>query len=391
MPLADAFNSRQSGTLTLNKMNSVPTTEDLKYALTEASRPAQGSFRVVELPFVNPLNQGGTVFMVTVSPGSGVIPPRWTFYRLEGDSKVKLWARETSEIIMIQGRIKVESLYQRTGDTVQNLPIADSLSIEPEIKGLESAPSEETGSLSETGQFSRLPLSTAEAEICSNSAASSKSKSESESESGRELSSSSSSSSSCDYLEPVSAPFDVFAGQWRSARALPEPMEIDRQKVNQLLDHLRENECELLSFHGFCLFLLAWCAPRAGSQAPLSILYVRVRHRGQVPVLEHLQAVAKSLKRLCAPYDVLGYFGEGNFGLMRYCLDGQGAMNVARAVSDVIEASPLLPSEVALKVNLGIAVLPQQNGSEPGTALAAARAACELADKSGLPALIYPE
>lgn len=386
MPLADAFNSRQSGTLTLNKMNSVPTTEDLKYALTEASRPAQGNIRVVELPFVNPLNQGGTVFMVTVSPGSGVIPPRWTFYRLEGDSKVKLWARETSEIIMIQGRIKVESLYQRTGDTVQNLPIVDSLSIEPEIEGLESAPSEETGSLSDTGQFSRLPLSPAEAEICSNSAASSKS--ESKSESGRELSSS---SSSCDYLEPVSAPFDVFAGQWRSARALPEPMEIDRQKVNQLLDHLRENECELLSYHGFCLFLLAWCAPRAGAQAPLSLIYLRVRHRNQVPALEHLQAVAKSLKRLCAPYDVLAYFGQGNFGLMRYCLDGQGAMNVARAVSDVIEASPLLPPEVSLKVNLGIAVLPQQNGSEPGTALAAARAACELADKSGLPALIYPE
>lgn len=377
MPLADAFNSRQSGTLTLNKMNSVPTTEDLKYALTEASRPAQGNIRVVELPFVNPLNQGGTVFMVTVSPASGVIPPRWTFYRLEGDSKVKLWTRETSEIIMIQGRIKVESLYQRTGDTVQNLPIVDSLQLEQPEENLECVSSPESPSLSQTGQFSRLDMASPESNLAQSS-----------SHSFLELASDSCAGSQS---EASSAPFDVFAAQWKNATVLPEPMEIDRQKVNQLLEHLREDECELLSYHGFCLFLLAWCAPRAGSQAPLSLIYVRVRHRGQVPALEHLQAVAKSLKRLCAPYDVLAYFGQGNFGLMRYCLDGQGAMNVARAVSDVIEASPLLPPEVSLKVNLGIAVLPQQNGSEPGTALAAARAACELADKSGLPALIYPE
>jgi hypothetical protein len=377
MPLADAFNSRQSGTLTLNKMNSVPTTEDLKYALTEASRPAQGNIRVVELPFVNPLNQGGTVFMVAVSPASGVIPPRWTFYRLEGDSKVKLWTRETSEIIMIQGRIKVESLYQRTGDTVQNLPIVDSLQLEQTEENLESVSSPESPSLSQTGQFSRLDMARPESSVAQSS-----------SQSCLPLA-----SDSCAGFqsEASSAPFDVFAAQWKNATVLPEPMEIDRQKVNQLLEHLREDECELLSYHGFCLFLLAWCAPRAGSQAPLSLIYVRVRHRGQVPALEHLQAVAKSLKRLCAPYDVLAYFGQGNYGLMRYCLDGQGAMNVARAVSDVIEASPLLPPEVSLKVNLGIAVLPQQNGSEPGTALAAARAACELADKSGLPALIYPE
>lgn len=377
MPLADAFNSRQSGTLTLNKMNSVPTTEDLKYALTEASRPAQGNIRVVELPFVNPLNQGGTVFMVTVSPASGVIPPRWTFYRLEGDSKVKLWTRETSEIIMIQGRIKVESLYQRTGDTVQNLPIVDSLQLEQAEENLESVSCPESPSLSQTGQFSRLDMARPESSVAQSS-----------SQSFLELASDACAGSQS---EASSAPFDVFAAQWKNATVLPEPMEIDRQKVNQLLEHLREDECELLSYHGFCLFLLAWCAPRAGSQAPLSLIYVRVRHRNQVPALEHLQAVAKSLKRLCAPYDVLAYFGQGNFGLMRYCLDGQGAMNVARAVSDVIEASPLLPPEVSLKVNIGIAVLPQQNGSEPGTALAAARAACELADKSGLPALIYPE
>ncbi|MBX9938443.1 MAG: hypothetical protein K2Y32_04290 [Candidatus Obscuribacterales bacterium] len=368
MPLADAFNSRQSGTLTLNKMNSVPSTEDLKYALTEASRPVQGSFRVVELPFVNPLNQGGTVFMVTVSPASGVIPPRWTFYRLEGDSKVKLWTRETSEIIMIQGRIKVESLYQRTGDTVQNLPVVDSLCLEPEC-----------------GKDTSDNLDGENIDCLTSQAITVAPEPKEELKPQTPLDS---------QLEPVAdlyaVPFDVFAGQSKTSSALPEPMEIDRQRVNLLLEHLREDECELLSYDGFCLFLLAWCAPRAGSQAPLSLLYLRVRHREQVPALPHLQAIARSLKRLCAPYDVLAYFGEGNFGLMRYCLDGQGAMNVARAVSDVIEASPLLPADVSLKVNLGIAVLPQQNRSEPGTALATARAACEMACKSGLPALIYP-
>ncbi|HNG77630.1 MAG TPA: hypothetical protein PLY72_24360, partial [Candidatus Obscuribacter sp.] len=77
MPLADSFNTRSVNSLRLSKMNGVPSSEDLKYALKEAAQKdaSQKDARKqylpysVELPFTNPLNAGGTAFLIAVSAG----------------------------------------------------------------------------------------------------------------------------------------------------------------------------------------------------------------------------------------------------------------------------------------------------------------------------------
>ncbi|MBX9691857.1 MAG: diguanylate cyclase [Cyanobacteria bacterium] len=102
MPLFNSFNSNNQQNVKLSRMNSIPTTEDLRYALAESKRLN----KPVELPFEN----NRCLFIVTVvQPLKG--NPRWSFQRGEGPSARVLWTRESTEVLMIQNKIKVESAY----------------------------------------------------------------------------------------------------------------------------------------------------------------------------------------------------------------------------------------------------------------------------------------
>ncbi len=364
MPLADSFNTRSVNSLRLSKMNGVPSSEDLKYALKEAAQKdaSQKDARkqylpyTVELPFTNPLNAGGTAFLIAVSAGQGVLPPRWTFYRMEGDSLVKLWVRETTEVIMIQGRIKVESLYQRSGDTGQNLPVLDG-----ELLGLSEHLSPTVFPADDGETEGDLPGALAgEGENCL-------------------------SLSKCAY-----EPYDLFSRPRQGSYL--ESVPIDREEVNRLLSLLKEPVLGLLSFHAFCIFLLSWCSPRPYEQAPLSLILLKVRGSdGLEPAPEYLTGVAKCITRLCAPYDVTAYFGLGEFALLRWGADSATAHQVAEALVSVIDESSLLPHQANLRVSCGIATISALSDApkEPGMAIAAARSACEMAYKSGLAVLVF--
>lgn len=128
MPLFETFTSKHTPKIRLSKMRSIPTTEDLKYALAEAKRQQ----KPVELPFKNPAN--GADFIISVTLGVGVAPPRWVFEREDAAGTVQLWTRETLEVIMIQGKIKVESMYAPgttpPTDSGQNLPAVDPAALQ---------------------------------------------------------------------------------------------------------------------------------------------------------------------------------------------------------------------------------------------------------------------
>lgn len=87
----------------LAKMGTLPSSEDLKYMLATASKDG----KQVELPFMNP--ETDCNFMVKVlPPNSPVSSPRWTFGRLENGVFRQVWSKESNEVIMIQGKIKVD-------------------------------------------------------------------------------------------------------------------------------------------------------------------------------------------------------------------------------------------------------------------------------------------
>lgn len=87
----------------LAKMGTLPSSEDLKYMLATASKDG----KQVELPFMNP--ETDCNFMIKVIPASSPVSnPRWTFGRLENGVFKQVWSKESNEVIMIQGKIKVD-------------------------------------------------------------------------------------------------------------------------------------------------------------------------------------------------------------------------------------------------------------------------------------------
>ncbi len=103
MPLFDSFQSGAAQVIKLSRMSSIPTTEDLKYALAESKRHN----KPVELPFEN----NRCLFIIRVVQ-IGNKSPHWTFQRGEGPQARVVWTRESTEVMMIQNKVKVESSYE---------------------------------------------------------------------------------------------------------------------------------------------------------------------------------------------------------------------------------------------------------------------------------------
>ncbi|MBS1990400.1 MAG: hypothetical protein JSS83_07775 [Cyanobacteria bacterium SZAS LIN-3] len=105
MALSERQKSNAVATVRLMQTTTVPTTEELLYMLGIAKKNG----KPVELRFKNPYNN--ITFMVRVSPGTIQFPPRWDFHRCEAGQTIFLWTRQTNEVIMVQGKIKIESNY----------------------------------------------------------------------------------------------------------------------------------------------------------------------------------------------------------------------------------------------------------------------------------------
>lgn len=118
MALKQAFSSQSGAPVRLRQITTTPSTEDLRYVLATATQHKKPA----ELPFKNLYN--GLTFMVRVVPATGQIAPRWTFERCEAKGPVHLWTRETNEVIMIQGKIKIEANY--TGEGAVPEPVDQS-------------------------------------------------------------------------------------------------------------------------------------------------------------------------------------------------------------------------------------------------------------------------
>lgn len=103
MPLFDSLSSTGPGAHRLSKMTSIPTTEDLRYALEEAKKRK----RPVELPFEHPETKA--VLVVRVQLGVNTAPPAWTFINEQRGRQILIWTRATTEVMMIQSKVKSEA------------------------------------------------------------------------------------------------------------------------------------------------------------------------------------------------------------------------------------------------------------------------------------------
>lgn len=104
MALHGSFSAGAPKSVRLSMMSSIPTTEDLKYALGESKRHG----KLIELPFEN----YKVMFIIKVLH-QGNAAPRWTFQRGDGHNAKVMWTRDSAEVLMIQNKIKTESAYEQ--------------------------------------------------------------------------------------------------------------------------------------------------------------------------------------------------------------------------------------------------------------------------------------
>ena len=114
MPLFDSLSTAQ--TFRLPQMNATPTTDDLRYAISEAQKRMG---KTIELPFEHPNNHQLFIVKLVMSAGNRV-PPSWTLQRGDGPSAIRIWNRSTEDVLMVQSKIKVDSQYvPEDGEQVQ--------------------------------------------------------------------------------------------------------------------------------------------------------------------------------------------------------------------------------------------------------------------------------
>ncbi|HEY9788167.1 MAG TPA: hypothetical protein V6D17_22455 [Candidatus Obscuribacterales bacterium] len=372
MALSKFFTSGSAPLIRLSQMNYVPTTEDLNFALTIAKKHR----KTVELPFKHPNN--GLSFAVKVSPPQAETKPIWVFVRGNEAEEQELWTRETNEIIMVQGKIKIESQYTGIYEQAECTPITLGTPL-----GM--------GSLSSSTTLEALPPVKPEQETR---------------EPQRETPSSCSQSDSFTNLParfvqgvdpytlnpPEPLPFAAFAG---GKPNLPEPHDFSTAEVEQLAEYFLDANTGLLSYQAFVFFLMREHCHFEKFGNPLSLLSVSLRlleGDEETPLpKEFLKEVAENFIEICAPPYLFTYLGEGNFALLLGHTNAEEALDIAKTLHSALigQANGLNYHIVADSVAIGIANIPQ-TCIDPATLFSAAHAAREEARNLNRPYLMFP-
>jgi GGDEF domain-containing protein len=106
MSLHNRISSQASQAVRLLKLDALPTTEDLRFLVSEARRLK----RPVEVPFKRDRTTPEFVIRVTLPTGQG--SPTWTFYRSEGGGL--LWNKDSGDVMVIQNKMKMDSALTTT-------------------------------------------------------------------------------------------------------------------------------------------------------------------------------------------------------------------------------------------------------------------------------------
>ncbi|MBS1956174.1 MAG: diguanylate cyclase [Cyanobacteria bacterium SZAS-4] len=129
MPLFDSLSTTQVHRLP--KMNSVPTTDDLRYAIAEGQKRIG---KTIELPFEHPNNHQFFVVKLNLSVGNKN-PPSWTLQRGDGPNAIRLWNRGSEDVLMVQNKIKIDAQYVPADGEDQVMVPSQPMSLQVNIGG----------------------------------------------------------------------------------------------------------------------------------------------------------------------------------------------------------------------------------------------------------------
>lgn len=390
----------------LAKMGSLPSSEDLNYMLATASKDG----KQVELPFMNP--ETDCNFMVKVVPATPpAVNPRWTFGSFENGSFKHLWTRESAEVIMIQGKIKVDGAHKgeyETVDSYQHTQIKnqagalapafgwkrkerefplDSQPLDPDLAPYDPEPPQyqQIGNFGTTLEMERPSLNFNQTHF----------QSEAENE-----------ASQYEYSHPVSQtgefqPFLLppaplpFAKFDDAPKSLPPPVEFDSD-IDEAFQILGDPETGLLCYPAFIFFLMREFEHSLRGSQELSLVVFEVidQETGQPAELSindgaSVTAVFNSIR---ASLDFCARTEESEFAIVLPYYNGQDAISFAASLyTSLSENQILLNGENGDQKRTFIIGAAARTSAvkDPSTLFACARAAKDNSKNSACPYLLF--
>jgi GGDEF domain-containing protein len=385
----------------LAKMGSLPSSEDLKYMLATAAKEG----KQVELPFMNP--ETDLNFMVKViAASSPVASPRWTFGRLENGVFKHVWSKESNEVIMIQGKIKVDGASKGEYESVDNYEHSsikahqgalapafgwkrrekdfgfESQPLDPELAPYDPEPPafQNTGSFGTTSfEFDRPQT----AETDADNAQAQFSVSHPVSQTGE---------FQPFLLPPASLPFAKFD---QAPKKLPPPVEFD-QDLDEAFGILGDPETGLLCYSAFSFFLMREFEHSLQSSQDLAVIVFEILDKNTLASTELSindgAAVTEAFNSIRASLDFCARSEESEFAIVLPYYNSQDAVSFAASLYTCLSENLVLTAgengDQERVFTIGVAGR-TNSIKDAGTLFACARKAKEDARNSSCPYLLF--
>lgn len=393
----------------LAKMGSLPSSEDLKYMLVTAAKEG----KPVELPFMNP--ETDLNFMVKVMAASSpAASPRWTFGRLENGVFKHVWSKESNEVIMIQGKIKVDGASKGEYESVDNYEHSSIKSHQGALApafgwkrkekdfGLESQPfspeidpeldpqlapyDPEPPSFKQAGSFGTTSFEFDSphlpgAEVDNSQAQFSVSHPVSQTGEFQPF-----------LLPPQSLPFAKFD---QAPKQLPPPIEFD-QDLDEAFSILGDPETGLLCYPAFSFFLMREFEHSLQGLQDLSVIVFEVLDKQTLASTELSindgAAVTEAFNSIRSSLDFCARSEESEFAIVLPYYNSQDAISFAASLYTCLSENPILATgennDQERIFTIGVAERTSRI-KDAGTLFACARKAKEEARNSSCPYLLF--
>lgn len=327
-------------------MNSVPTTEDLRYVLATADR----SQKPAELPFSN--GYTNTIFVIKVVPAREKGGPVWSLSRADNGIVTNLWSKETYEVVAVQSKMKLDA--------------NSGAAIMIENSGTDAVPIITTQART---TVSKLPSLAWKSEPFA------------------------AATPSVDGLQ-VSGDQHTFMPD-SCFRKLPPPVEMGTNITQRVMKALSDPKTGFTQFLAFSFFLEREFALFTKFGTRMSVLAFYFYSRTTNAKLQAPDAMARivseELHSICQSLDVYSRLESGEFVVMISGAGGEDALKFAQQLHQTLRECDRLKEHLAedVDVYIGAASIPA-TCSDTGTLLSAAREASEIARERDQPYLLFP-
>ncbi len=409
MALSKAFSDNAIVSIKLRKLPTLPTTEDLLYLLATATK----NKKPAELPFKNPYNN--ISFVVKVVPATTQLAPRWTFERCTESGNVFLWTRESNEVIMVQGKIKIESNYTGIPAQKDEEQLSQSGQFLLPEQNLQNSPNQQYGVDWQNQQQDQPGLDDAEeaseptgkqAEGDNTAAAETTTRQETSPPAAQTRGSGQpiilgSPVISASNLAAMGAAQDEVSNHWmlnenyRGPVKLPPPVVLNPEVVRSYLSALSNPQTGLLRQSAFEFFLLRdsmALQKRGGKLAVLVFDFINPDTQEPPSISKEAASIlADLLSEFCGPLELFTQLKSGEFAILLSGHDGESALKFAEKLCSKL---PQGATELSILADLktlavGVACIPE-TCHDPGTLVAAAIKAKNMARQSQRRCMLFP-